>query len=106
MAKFKIKHLKECCSLISYFEIEIPVNLRNYLVNKVAVQMAQMGLVAVDLVACTCQEVAGAKKKYAQSGQKLVKLKRFQKGFCPIAFPEIGLLTRKCITYLRYALVN
>ena len=68
--------------------------------------MGQMGLVAVDMVACTCQEVAGAKKKYAQSGQKLVKLKRFQKGFCPIAFPEIGLLTRKCTMYLRYALVN
>ena len=53
---------------MSNFEIEIPVcvNLRNYLVDKVVVQMGQTGLVAVDLVAGTCQEVAGAKKKYAQ----------------------------------------
>ena len=29
--------------------------------------MGQTGLVAVDLVACTCQEVVGAKKKYLQS---------------------------------------
>ena len=64
--KFKIKHLQECCSLMSNFEIEIPVcvNLRNYLVDKVVVQMGQMGLVAVDLVAGTCQAVVGAKKKY------------------------------------------
>ena len=64
MAKFKIKHLQDCCSLMSNFEIEIPVsiNLRNYLVNKAAVQMGQTGLVAVDLVAGTCQEVVGAKK--------------------------------------------
>ena len=71
VAKFKIKHLQDCCSLMSKFEIEqgplmvlwlkyqLCINLRNYLVNKVAVQMGQKGLVAVDLVA---EVVVGAKK--------------------------------------------
>ena len=53
--------------VVSYHTLNLKyilVNLRNYLVNKVAVQMGQMGLVAVGLVAGTCQEVVGAKKKY------------------------------------------
>ena len=50
------------CQTLRLPEILVFTNLRNYLVNKAAVQMGQMGLVAVDLVAGTCQEVVGAKK--------------------------------------------